>query len=267
MEEIFYCANHPQKIAKRHCYNCKKDLCNECVFESHIDHYKDLTKIGYATIPKISSFTDEVGKEIRKILSREVKRLQDLIYKVVVEKTSEFIRTKNKTQFNFGQFVTNPPAMQPIFNDYKPPIKNEYKPPPVKNEYKPPEVVEEYRPITQKSDTKTLYIAPTVQKEVKKPEPKIEYKPPVVEVKKPAIPVRQTIKEKANIFKPKSDSESSNVLKPRFMVKGNIGNLAKKFESSNKASAAPKKIDANNPFNKGPREGRGVKNMAKLFEK
>lgn len=34
MEELF-CTNHPEIVAKRKCYKCKKALCNKCIIKSH----------------------------------------------------------------------------------------------------------------------------------------------------------------------------------------------------------------------------------------
>ena len=45
---LLFCINHPGKTAKRHCNECSQDLCNECVFESHLEHYKEITKIEYS---------------------------------------------------------------------------------------------------------------------------------------------------------------------------------------------------------------------------
>ena len=48
-------------------------------------------------------------------------------------------------------------------------------------------------------------------------------------------------------------------------VGGNIGERAKMFDGT-KTTEKPKKYDENNPFKKGASKGKGVKDMAKMFE-
>ena len=48
MDYLLFCVNHPEKIAKRHCNKCDQDLCNECVFDSHIEHHEEIAKIEYS---------------------------------------------------------------------------------------------------------------------------------------------------------------------------------------------------------------------------
>ena len=47
MEHLLFCVNHPEKIAKRHCNKCDQNVCNECVFDSHIEHHEEIKKLEY----------------------------------------------------------------------------------------------------------------------------------------------------------------------------------------------------------------------------
>ena len=48
MDHLLFCVNHPEKIAKRHCNKCDQNLCNECVFDSHIEHHEEIKKLEYS---------------------------------------------------------------------------------------------------------------------------------------------------------------------------------------------------------------------------
>ena len=42
MEHLLFCVNHPEKIAKRHCNKCDKNLCDECVFDTHKASWRNI---------------------------------------------------------------------------------------------------------------------------------------------------------------------------------------------------------------------------------
>jgi len=94
---------------------------------------------------------------------------------------------------------------------------------------------------------------------VSPPPVKNEYKPPKKEKK-------EENKDIAEIFEEAMHDEEL-VPPRRRRVTVAIGNMAKLFDGSKKSTAAPKFVDQNNPFNKGAKEGCGVRNMAQIFDK
>lgn len=92
MDHLLFCVNHPQKVAKRHCNKCNKDLCNECVFDSHIEHHSEITKLKYSIDTKKNNFSEVLSKEIKSIIDKSLNDLKPQIYKLILEKTEQYIK-------------------------------------------------------------------------------------------------------------------------------------------------------------------------------
>ena len=92
MDHLLFCANHPEKIAKRHCNKCDQNLCNECVFDSHIEHHEEIKKIEYSIDTKKDNFSQIISKDIKALIDRTFNDLKPEIYKLVLEKTEQYIK-------------------------------------------------------------------------------------------------------------------------------------------------------------------------------
>ena len=81
MDHLLLCVNHPEKIAKRHCKKCEQNICNECVFDSHIEHNKEIEKIDYSIDIKQAKISQILGKDIESIINKNLNDLKPIIYK------------------------------------------------------------------------------------------------------------------------------------------------------------------------------------------
>ncbi len=125
MEHLLFCVNHPEKIAKRHCKKCDQNLCNECVFDSHIEHHEEITKLEYSIGAKKINFANILSKDIKAIIDKTLEDLKPKIYQQALEKTEQYIKEHKNLQLKL-----NP-------NKEKPPVKKEFKTKPLKREEKP----------------------------------------------------------------------------------------------------------------------------------
>ena len=108
MDHLLFCVNHPEKIAKRHCKKCEQDLCNECIFDSHIEHHEEITKIEYKIDIKKTSFTDQITKDIKLIIDKALDELKPKIKEEVLKKTEEYIKQHKNLQLKINPSITNP---------------------------------------------------------------------------------------------------------------------------------------------------------------
>ena len=92
MDHLLFWANHQEKIAKRHCNKCDKNLCNECVFDSHIEHHEEIAKLEYSIDTKKVNFSQILSKDIKSIIDKTFNDLKPEIYKLVLEKTEQYIK-------------------------------------------------------------------------------------------------------------------------------------------------------------------------------
>ena len=95
MEEPLFCLNHPEKIAKRHCNKCDQNICNDCVFDYHIDHYQDVNKINYSIDIRPKNFSQMLSKELKDIIEKSLSELKPQICKLILEKTENYIQNNN----------------------------------------------------------------------------------------------------------------------------------------------------------------------------
>ena len=188
MDHLLFCVNHPEKIAKRHCNKCDQNVCNECVFDSHIEHHTEITKIEYAIDTKQNHFSQILSKEIQSIIDKSLDDLKPQIYNLVQKKTEEYLKENKNLDLKSNLTKDKKTNNQNAHKDQKLHPTNQNK-----NENKE----------TTKKDNETVH--------------------------------------------------------------GNIGERAKMFDGG-KTKENPKKYDENNPFNKGASKGKGVKDMAKMFE-
>ena len=120
MDKLLFCVNHPEKIAKRHCKKCDQNVCNECVFDSHIEHNTEIEKIEYSIDTKQMKISQILAKDIESIINKNLNDLKPILNKIVLEKTEQYIKdhknlqlklnvTKNKKPFttNAGTTVKN----------------------------------------------------------------------------------------------------------------------------------------------------------------
>ena len=103
MDHLLFCVNHPEKVAKRHCNKCDHNLCNECVFESHVEHHSEITKIEYSIDIKQSNFAQYLSKDIKSIIEKTLNDLKPKIYQLVLEKTEEYIKDHNNLHLKLNQ--------------------------------------------------------------------------------------------------------------------------------------------------------------------
>jgi len=115
MEEVIYCANHQKKVAKRHCNKCNVDICNECVIQSHVEHHKEIKKINYSINPKNAAFNDFINKEVKAMITRELKNMEDHLFKLVTEKTAEYIKNHKSTTLKVSNAPVKTSAPQPKY--------------------------------------------------------------------------------------------------------------------------------------------------------
>ena len=126
MDNLLFCVNHPEKIAKRHCKKCEQDLCNDCVFDSHIEHHTEITKIEYSIDTKQTNFSQILSKEIKAIIDKSLNDLKPQLYQLVQAKTEEFLKDHKNLQLklNKKEKKTNPPSSIPNQQEKKPNSNN-----------------------------------------------------------------------------------------------------------------------------------------------
>lgn len=98
MDHLLFCANHPEKLAKRHCEKCNQDLCNECVFDSHIEHHQEIKKIEYTVENKAEEFSKIVSDDLQRIVNSTLESLKPQIYKLIQEKTKQYVNEHKNLQ-------------------------------------------------------------------------------------------------------------------------------------------------------------------------
>ena len=119
MEKLLFCLNHPTKIAKRHCNKCDQNLCNECVFESHIEHHLEINKIQYSIDTNQTNYSTVLTREIKSIIDKSLQDLKGQIYHLVLNKTLEYIKEHKNLQLKLNQTTikhknSEPPKQQGI---------------------------------------------------------------------------------------------------------------------------------------------------------
>ena len=103
MDHLLFCVNHQEKVAKRHCNKCDQNLCNECVFESHVEHHSEVTKIEYSIDTKQANFNQYLSKEIKTIIEKALNDLKPKIYHLVLDKTEEYLKGHNNLNLKLNQ--------------------------------------------------------------------------------------------------------------------------------------------------------------------
>ena len=98
LDHLLFCANHPEKIAKRHCKKCNQDICNECVFDLHIEHHPEITKINYLIDNRSEKFTYTISEQIKEIINKSLEALKPQICQIVLDKTKEYINVHKNLQ-------------------------------------------------------------------------------------------------------------------------------------------------------------------------
>ena len=120
MENLLFCENHPQKIAKRHCDRCDQNLCNECIFESHIEHHDEITKIEYRQNTQQNKLPEIVLKDIKLIIDKSFNDLKPQIYKLVLEETEKYIKDHKNLQLKVNQKKEEKHVLFSIKKEVKP---------------------------------------------------------------------------------------------------------------------------------------------------
>lgn len=110
MDHLLLCVNHPEKIAKRHCKKCDQNICNECVFDSHIEHNKEIEKIDYSIDIKQAKISQILGKDIESIINKNLNDLKPIIYKLVLEKTEQYVKDHKNLQLK----LITPKCKKPV---------------------------------------------------------------------------------------------------------------------------------------------------------
>ena len=120
MENLLFCANHPGKIAKKHCNRCDLNLCNECIFESHIEHHEEITKIEYLINTKQNKVPEFLSKEIKLIIDKSFNDLKPQIYQLVEKETEQYIKDHKSLQLKVNQSKKGKHISFPIKKENKP---------------------------------------------------------------------------------------------------------------------------------------------------
>lgn len=123
MDALLFCVNHPEKIAKRHCNKCKQNLCNECVFDSHIEHHEEITKLEYSIDTKKDNFSQILSKDIKLIIDKTFNDLKPEIYKLVLEKTEQYIKDHKNLQLKLNNIQEKKSGNLPKKEEKTKPLK------------------------------------------------------------------------------------------------------------------------------------------------
>ena len=110
MDHLLFCVNHPEKIAKRHCNKCDQNLCNECVFDSHIEHHEEIKKLEYSIDTKKDNFSQILSKDIKLIIDKTLNDLKPEIYKLVLEKTEQYIKDHKNLHLKLNNIQEKKPG-------------------------------------------------------------------------------------------------------------------------------------------------------------
>ena len=102
MDQLLFCVNHPEKIAKRHCKKCDQNVCNECVFDSHIEHNTEIEKIEYSIDTKQMKISQILAKDIESIINKNLNDLKPILNKIVLEKTEQYIKDHKNLQLKLN---------------------------------------------------------------------------------------------------------------------------------------------------------------------
>ena len=102
MDHLLFCVNHPEKIAKRHCNKCDQNLCNECVFDSHIEHHEEIAKLEYSIDTQKDNFSQILSKDIKLLVEKALNDLKPEINKLVLEKTEQYIKDHKNLQLKLN---------------------------------------------------------------------------------------------------------------------------------------------------------------------
>ena len=105
-----FCSNHSQKFAKRHCNKCSQNLCNECVFDSHIEHHEEITKLEYSIDTKNNNFSQILSKDIKLLIDKTLNDLKPEIYKLVLEKTEQYIKDHKNLHLKLNNIQDKKPG-------------------------------------------------------------------------------------------------------------------------------------------------------------
>ena len=119
MDHPLFCVNHPEKIAKRHCNKCDQNVCNECVFDSHIEHHKEITKLEYAIDTKQNHFSQFLSKEIKSIIDKSLEDLKPEIYQAIQKKTEEYIKEHKNLELKLNLPKDSKTHNQNIHKEHK----------------------------------------------------------------------------------------------------------------------------------------------------
>ena len=102
MDQLLFCVNHPEKIAKRHCKKCDQNICNGCVFDSHIEHNTEIEKIEYSIDTKQMKISQILAKDIESIINKNLNDLKPILNKIVLEKTEQYIKDHKNLQLKLN---------------------------------------------------------------------------------------------------------------------------------------------------------------------
>ena len=223
MDHLLFCVNHEEKIAKKHCKQCDQNLCNECVFDLHIEHHTEIDKIEYSMDTKQVKYSQILSEEINAVVEKTMKELKPKISQLILEKTEEYIKSHKNLQLKLNQPKEKNPYAPHVkeekHNDKKPHGKEEEK----HNDKKP--LVKEEKHIEKK---------PLVKEEKPKnvQAPGKDKKNTHETLKNQAIPEKPKpkINDRSKMFEPKQDVFKKAETKKKVNTK--ISERAKMFEQN-----------------------------------
>ena len=215
MDHLLFCVNHQEKIAKKHCKQCDQDLCNECVFDSHIEHHTEIDKIEYSIDTKQVKYSKILAEELNAVIEKAMNDLKPKIYNLVLEKTEEYIKDHKNLQLKLNQPKDEKPQLkEEKQNDKKVQAHKNVQPPVNENKIQPPV-----------KENKIQH--PVKENKIQHPEKetKANLQNQIISEKP-----KSSINDRSKMFEPKKDEFKKEETKRN--VKKKIGDLAKLYEQN-----------------------------------
>ena len=242
MDHLLFCVNHEEKIAKKHCKQCDQNLCNECVFDLHIEHHTEIDKIEYSMDTKQVKYSQILSEEINAVVEKTMKELKPKISQLILEKTEEYIKSHKNLQLKLNQpKEKKPPLKEEKQNEHKihtqknvqPPVKdNKMQHPAKENKIQNP--AKENKIQNPAKENKIQH--PAKENKIQPPAKENKIQPPVKETKNTlqnqviSEKPKPKINDRSKMFEPKKEVFKKEETKK--IIKKKIGDRAKMFEQN-----------------------------------
>ena len=226
MDHLLFCVNHEEKIAKKHCKQCDQNLCNECVFDLHIEHHTEIDKIEYSMDTKQVKYSQILSEEINAVVEKTMKELKPKISQLILEKTEEYIKSHKNLQLKLNQpKEKKPPLKEEKQNEHKIHTQKNVQPPVKDNKMQHPAKENKIQ-------------NPAKENKIQHPAKENKIQPPVKETKNTlqnqviSEKPKPKINDRSKMFEPKQDVFTKAETKKKINTK--ISDRAKLFEQKKK---------------------------------